>query len=117
MSLRLPGHEYIAAPGDGFDQFSTSAKDFAQGGDVHLEIVLFHEDVRPYLFYDVELRHFLAVRVEEDFKYVKRLSADFYRNAILFYMTLRKVDLQIADLDHGLTPLAFDNRFNEGCSL
>jgi hypothetical protein len=33
------------------------------------------------------------------------------------YVTPRKLNLQIADLDHRWTTVTFYNRFSEGCSL
>jgi hypothetical protein len=108
-----PARVHSPPPGDSSDKFSKTTKGFAQGRYVHLEIVLFNNDVRPYFFNDVVIRHFLAVRLEWDFKYVERLSTDFYCSAVLLYVTPRKVNLQIADLDHRWTTVTFYNRFSE----
>jgi hypothetical protein len=73
-------NEPVAAPEFRTDEIAVRAECFAQGGDLNLEVLVRHNNVRPHPVEELLLRDERAVGLQQDQEEVERASTNLDRN-------------------------------------
>ena len=107
--------EAIAAARDSHDRLR--AKQLAQGRDVHFEVVLGDDDVRPYLIEQLVLAHHAIPALDERQQQIEGPAAELDRPAICQQPSLHSLQGEFAEAVlarsgfHGALPRSAADRF------
>jgi hypothetical protein len=75
-------NEPVAAPEFRTDEIAVRAECFAQGGDLNLEVLVRHSNVRPHPVVELLLRDERAVGLQQDQEEVESASTNLDRNTV-----------------------------------